>query len=152
MFMQTTYMVILGVTCMLAAGCIPVPIPGKIETSPEVYGRVVEAGSEQPIAGAKVTFKDLHGTRRSETTTQTNGTFQIGPEWHSYWVVVFTACPVYYIPKRPPHAWFLEIAHAEYVTREIDMRYDYPMSNNVLRIGDATLDPIRPRREKHRAN
>ena len=95
MLMQTTYMVILGVTCMVAAGCIPVPIPGKIETSPEVYGRVVEAGSEQPIAGAKVTFKDLHGTRRSETTTQTNGTFQIGPEWHSYWVVVFTACPVY---------------------------------------------------------
>lgn len=150
--MQTIHIAICGVASILLAGCLPVPIPGKVDTSPEVYGRVIDAANEQPIPGATVMFKDLHGKQRSKTSTQANGTFHLGPEWHSYRVVIFTPCPVRYIPKRPPYAWFLEIANPGYVTREIDLRYDYPISNNTLRLGDVKLDPIWPTHNTNRAN
>lgn len=56
---------ICGLATLLFAGCMPVPIPGKIATSPEVYGRVVDSKNGQPVQGATVTFKDFNGKRRS---------------------------------------------------------------------------------------
>ncbi len=144
--MKAFGLAICSLLILLGAGCVPVPIPGKIDTSPEVYGRVVDSQNGQPVPGATITFKDLEGKRRSSTATQADGAFHIMPEWHRYAVVVFTACPVHYIPKRPPHAWFLEITHAAYTTREVDMRYDYPHDGStgviVVRLGDVKLTPV----------
>lgn len=135
------------VACLLAtllSGCmIPVPIPGRIETSPEVHGRVIDRRSRQPVAGARVSFRDGHGTERSRVVTGTNGMFVIGPERHTYLMQIRTPCPVYYLPRPEPYAWQLEIDKKGYVTREINLRDMYDqLTNNTFRLGDVEFGPI----------
>ena len=96
------------VLCVLAAlvrGCmIPVPIPGRLETSPKVCGWVIDRRSRQAVEGARVSVRDEHGTERSHAITGTNGMFVIGPERHTYLMQIRTPCPVYCIPRPEPYA------------------------------------------------
>jgi hypothetical protein len=88
-------------------------------------------------------FKDSQGTARSETFTQTNGTFTIGPERHTYFVQIRTPCPVYYYPRPEPYAWQLEIDKTNYVTKEMNLRDIYDQrTNNTFHLGDVELGPI----------
>lgn len=132
--------------CLLLSGCVPVPIPGKIQVSPEVHGRVIDRSTRRLLQGATVMFKeDVAGKvrNRSSTETDADGRFTAGPEQHRYRVVIFTACPVHYIPKSPPYAWLLQIDKPGYGTKDIDLRHlYYSLTNNVLHLGDVELDPL----------
>jgi hypothetical protein len=122
---------------------IPVPIPGRIATSPEVHGRVIDRRSGQPVEGATVMFRDGQGTARSKSLTAANGMFSIGPERHTYLMQIRTPCPVYYLPRAEPYAWQLEIDKTGYVTREIDLSTVHDQrTNNIFRLGNVELGPI----------
>jgi len=56
---------------------------------------------------------------------------------------IVTPCPVYYLPKKEPFAWQLEISKTGYVTKEIDLGSIFGQgTNHVFALDDIELGPI----------
>jgi hypothetical protein len=142
---------LLATTCLFVFlalnGCmLPIPIPGSIDTSPIVVGRVIDQQTKEPLQGVEVAFKDEVDSNklRLKALTQVDGTFVLGPEKHNYAVIVVTPDPVFYLPSPEGYAWFLEFNKRLYVTKTIDLRYIYEQrKNNKFEIGDVELVSIK---------
>lgn len=149
-------------TLLSLSGCmIPLPIPGRVDTSPAAFGRVVDELSKEPVEAVTVTFKDHEGHTRSRITTPANGEFALGPERHTYYIQVRTPCPCYLIPRPEPYAWFLEMSRTNYVTKEINLREIYfkdiyahrtNTADHVFRLGDVGLDRVKGLQKTNTAN
>lgn len=113
--MRSKFTVVVLVVCGLSlTGCIlPVPWPGKTETSPAVRGHIADALTRQPVAGARVQIRDRSDTA---TTSDNAGDFHVAAVREFYLMRFVTPCPVYYFPSARDRSYAVEIAHPDYET------------------------------------
>ena len=79
----------------VVAACVPLPIPYKRTSVPEVYGRLTEHAA--PVPGAHVAYSvgleaDACSEPQYETATDANGKFSFEREW-SWWPVFIPLLP-----------------------------------------------------------
>ena len=113
--MRSKFTVVALVVCGLSlTGCIlPVPWPGKTETSPAIGGHITDALSKQPVTGASVQIRDRSDTA---TTSDSDGDFHVAAVREFYLMRFVTPCPVYYFPSVRDQSYTVEIAHPDYET------------------------------------
>lgn len=144
-FMKKWKLIILAVVCgismLLLSMCIlPIPIPGRIDTSPFVSGRLVDKSTKKPIYGASIYFKVPGSLPRAKIVSKADGTFALGPEKHLYLIRVITPCPEYYLPPPPPYADTLEISSPGYPSKQIYLRSIYEHTiDEKIDLGDIEL-------------
>ena len=107
---------------LFLSGCmLPLPFPGFNNASPPVHGRVIDAKTQKPVEGVTIQFKDIRNKLRTKTLTKSDGSFALKSEKSFYLIIIFTPCPIYYLPPRGPYASFLEISKDGYVHDTIDL-------------------------------
>jgi hypothetical protein len=106
------------VSLILAVGLLPgciLPIPHSVPRSSEVHGRVLDAITQAPIQGAKLSFI---ASPHHPVFTDAAGYFHRKEIWGFYWGYVF------YDDWPPLKLSFSQITHAHYLPVDGDWQWD----------------------------
>ena len=80
--MKRLALLLLFALAALACGCCVLPIPVYYTHGPGVSGKVLEAGTENPIHGAKVLVRSQSVNCPDRyATTKEDGSFRVSPDW-----------------------------------------------------------------------
>lgn len=80
---------------LLAAGCCVAPFPHRVDASPVLSGRLVEAESRNPIPDVVVA---VHGFSDTKTKSNHDGLFRAGPARELKWGYIITPALIHDFP------------------------------------------------------
>jgi hypothetical protein len=136
---ETAYGLMLALV-LFTTGCVPLPLPGHRETSPEVTGRLVDADTKNAISDATIM---VLAREEDAVTSDDDGTFLLHAGQDFYVFKVVTPCPVYYFPTPQDYEMTIVIQHTAYEELIIDV-FDASMedvSEGPIDIGIIQLTP-----------
>jgi hypothetical protein len=127
--LPATLIVVSG--CLLLLGCLPVPWPGKIQTSPAISGRVLDSVTTRPVAGARI---QIHERPKTSVLSDTNGEFRVMEVREFYLMSLVTGQKVYHFPPVRELSYLFDVSHSDYKTAELfglkrHLRWDQPDTN-----------------------
>ena len=139
--MKDTAYGLMLVLVLLTTGCVPLPLPGHRETSPEVTGRLVDADTNNAISDATIM---VLAREEDAVFSDDDGTFLLHAGQDLYIFKVVTPCPVYYFPTPHDYEMTIVIQHSAYEKLIIDV-FDAYMKD--VREGplDLGIIPLTPR-------
>jgi hypothetical protein len=136
---ETTYGLMLALV-LITTGCVPLPLPGHRETSPEITGRLVDADTKNAISNATIM---VWAREDDAATSDDDGTFLLHAGQDFYVFKVVTPCPVYYFPPPQDYEMTIVIRHPAYEGLIIDVfdAYMEDVRGEPIDIGIIQLTP-----------
>lgn len=82
--------VFFAVCAVLLSGCVALPIPNNVQTSPRVHGTVTDASTGRPLADVVVSISDssLGAGRVMSVRTGPDGKYDVGTRMRQTWFVI----------------------------------------------------------------
>src|SRR6266478_3000118 len=102
--------------CLCLLGCVPIPLPGREQTSPTIRGRVLDVRTSQPVQGARV---QIHERPKTHVLSDSNGEFRVKEVLEFYLMSFVTGQNVYHFPTVRVRSYMLDVSHADYETVEV---------------------------------
>lgn len=131
--------------CLLLLGCLPVPWPGKVQTSPAISGRVLDSVTTRPVVGARV---QIHERPKTSVLSDTNGEFRVMEVREFYLMSFVTGQNVYHFPPVRDLSYLFDVSHPDYETAELfglkrHLSWDQPAINrsSALVVSNTLLIP-----------
>ncbi|MDB6024235.1 MAG: hypothetical protein JWM68_458 [Verrucomicrobiales bacterium] len=126
-------------------GCLPVPWPGREQTSPSISGRILDSVTTRPVEGARV---QIHERPKTSVLSDTNGEFRVMEMRQFYLISFVTGQNVYHFPRVQERSYLFDVSHPNYETAKLfglnrHVRWEQSDTNqsSTLVVSDTLLIP-----------